>query len=91
MTREINWRSHKCMQVLRWMCGDTKLDRIRNEIIREVTKLGEITKKVQAERMRNWQVLACDESRRALRRKKNDSNVSTSEAEERKASQKMVG
>ena len=79
------------MQVLRLMCGDTKLDRMRNERIREATKLGEIAKKVQAERMRNWQVLAFDESRRALRRKKNDRNVSTSEAEERKASQKMVG
>ena len=35
------------MRVLRWMGGVTKLDRIRNEIISEIAKVGKISKKVQ--------------------------------------------
>ena len=35
------------MRMLRWMCGVTKLDKIRNERKRGTTKVGEITKKVQ--------------------------------------------
>ena len=35
------------MRMLRRMCGVTKMDRIRNEIIRGTTKVGEISKKVQ--------------------------------------------
>ena len=34
------------IRMLRWMCGVTKLDKIRNERIRGTTKVGEITKKV---------------------------------------------
>ena len=33
--------------MLRWMCGVTELDNMRNERIRRTTKVGEITKKVQ--------------------------------------------
>ena len=33
--------------MLRWMSGVTKLDRIRNERIRGIAKLGEISKNVQ--------------------------------------------
>ncbi len=33
--------------MLRWMCGVTKLDKIRKERIRWTTKVGEICKKVQ--------------------------------------------
>ena len=40
------------MRMLRWMCGVTKLDKIRNEIIRGTTKVGEIAKKVQERRLR---------------------------------------
>ena len=40
------------MKVLRWMCGVTRLDKIRNEKIRGSTKMGEISKKVQERRMR---------------------------------------
>ena len=35
------------MRVLRRMSGPTKLDRIRNERIRGIAKVGEISKKVQ--------------------------------------------
>ena len=38
------------MRMLRWMCGVTKLDKVRNERIRRTTKVGEIAMKVQ-ERM----------------------------------------
>ena len=34
------------MRKLRWMGGVTKLDRIRNEIIRGTTKVGEMSNKV---------------------------------------------
>ena len=40
------------MRMLRWMCGVTKLDKIRNERMRGTTKVGEITKKVQERRLK---------------------------------------
>ena len=41
------------MRMLRWMCGFTKLDKIRNERIRGTTKLGVIANRV-LERMSKW-------------------------------------
>uniref|UniRef100_A0A8D8ZUW1 Uncharacterized protein n=1 Tax=Cacopsylla melanoneura TaxID=428564 RepID=A0A8D8ZUW1_9HEMI len=41
------------MRMMRWSCGVTRLDRIRNEIIRNKIKLTEISKKVQ-ERRPQW-------------------------------------
>ena len=38
------------MRMLRWMCGVTKLDKIRYERIRGTSKVGEITNKVQEKR-----------------------------------------
>ena len=40
------------MKILRWMCGDTKLDKIISESIRRTTKVVEITKKVQERRLK---------------------------------------
>ena len=40
------------MKTLRWLSGVTKLDRIRNEIIRGTKKVGEISKKVQERRLK---------------------------------------
>ena len=40
------------MRMLRWMCGVTKLDKIRHERIRGSTKVVEITKKVQERRLK---------------------------------------
>ena len=40
------------MRMLRWMCGVTRLDKIRYEIIRGTTKVGEITKKIQERRLK---------------------------------------
>ena len=40
------------MRMLQWMCGVTRLDRIRNESIRGTTKVGEISKKVQERRFK---------------------------------------
>ena len=39
-------------RMLRWMSGVTKLDRIKNEIIRGTTKVGEISKIVQESRLK---------------------------------------
>ena len=38
--------------MLSWMSGVTRLDRIRNEIIRWIAKLGEMSKKVQESRLK---------------------------------------
>ena len=40
------------MRMLRWMCGVTKLDKIRNERLRRNTKVGEIAKKVEERRLK---------------------------------------
>ena len=39
-------------RTLRWMSGVTKVGRIRNEIIRVTTQVGEISKKVQESRLK---------------------------------------
>ena len=40
------------MRMLRWMCGVTKLDKIRYDRIRGTSKVGGITKKVQERRLK---------------------------------------
>ena len=40
------------MRMLRWICGLTKLDKIRQEIIRGTKKVGEIAKKFQERRLK---------------------------------------
>ena len=71
------------MRMLRWMCGVTKLDKIRNERIRGTTKVGEITKKVQERRLKWYEhVIRIEEhyvGRRAMVMK-----VQLGEKEERK-------
>lgn len=59
------------MRMLRWMCGVTKMDKIRNERIRGTTGVGEISKKLQERRL-NWygHVIRSDEDhigRRSLK------------------------
>ena len=50
------------MRGLRWMSGVTKLDRIRNERIRGIAKVGEISKKVQEINLKQyWHVLRREE------------------------------
>ncbi|KAL1447841.1 hypothetical protein WDU94_001904 [Cyamophila willieti] len=39
------------MRMLRWSCGVTRMDRIRNEVIRNKTKVTEVTKKIQERRL----------------------------------------
>ena len=69
------------MRMLRWMCGVTRLDKIRNERIRGTTKVGEITKNNPGKEVEV--VWACDEKRGTLRRKESNGNESTGEKEER--------
>ena len=40
------------MRMLRWMCGLTRKDRVRNERIRETVKVGPMGKKIQESRLR---------------------------------------
>ena len=40
------------MRMLRWMCGVTREDRIRNDYIRGTTKVLEVSKKVEEGRLR---------------------------------------
>ena len=47
------------MRVLRWMSGVTKLDRIRNERISGMAKVGEISKKVQETSLKLRREEAC--------------------------------
>ena len=50
------------MRMLRWMCGVTKMDRIRNERIRGTTKVVEIPEKIMEKRLKwNGRVMRRDE------------------------------
>ena len=40
------------MRMLRWMCGVTKMDKISNDRIRGITKVGVLSKKVQERRLK---------------------------------------
>ena len=71
------------MRMLRWMCGVTRLDKIRNERIRGKTKVGEITKKIKEMRLK-WYGLVMRRDRGTLHRKKCNVNESTGENEVRK-------
>ena len=58
------------MRMLPSMCGVTKLDKIRHEIIRGTSKVGEIAKNVQERRVKwYWHVMRREEhcvGRRAM-------------------------
>ncbi|KAD3066559.1 hypothetical protein E3N88_34439 [Mikania micrantha] len=40
------------MRMLRWMCGHTRLDRIRNEVFRKILHVANISDKVREGRLR---------------------------------------
>ena len=69
------------MRMIQWMCGVTKLDKIRNERIRVTAKVRNHNESPGKEVEVVW---AYDEKRGTLRRKKGDGNESTGEKEERK-------
>ena len=82
------WRSKKSeekkldvteMRMLRWTCGVTKLDKIRNERIRGTVKVTEISKNGAGEKTpMEW---ARDEKGGGLRGKKSDGNGSSRHTE----------
>jgi hypothetical protein len=39
------------MRMLRWVCGVTRMDRIRNEYIRGSLKVAPVTKKIRSNRL----------------------------------------
>ena len=63
---------------LKWMCGVTKLDKIRIERITGTTKVGEIAKKVQERRLKRYGHVM---RRGAQCRKQGGGNESTGEKE----------
>ena len=70
------------IKMLRWMCGVTRLDKIRNKKIRGSTKVGRDFK--EGPRTQDAMVRACDEKRRGVRRKEGDGYRSTRKQKERK-------
>ena len=75
------------MRMLRWMSGVTKLDRIRNERIRGMTKVGEISKKVQESRLKWYGHVL----RRRILRQESDGDGGAGEKKERKTKAEVVG
>ena len=69
------------IRVLKWMRGVTKMDRISNEIIRVITKVGEIAKKVQESSLKV--VWASSEKRKILCGQNNDGDGGVVEENER--------
>ena len=59
------------VRMLRWMCGVTTMDKMRNETMRRTTKVGEISNKVQERRLQ-W----CVQERRRVCGKANDGAAS---------------
>ncbi|XP_068226378.1 uncharacterized protein [Palaemon carinicauda] len=41
------------MRMLRWMVGTTRLDKVRNDLVRVTTKVTEVSKKIQGKRL-HW-------------------------------------
>ena len=77
------------MRMLRWMFGVPKLDKIKNERIRGMTEVGEISRKVHEKRLR-WagHVMRREEE---VCGKKNDGFGSTGDEEVRQAKATMGG
>ena len=82
------------MRMLRWMCGVTKLDKIRNERIRGTTKVGDIRVEgidiTFSKRGLKWygHVMRRNEHNVDM---ESEGNAGIGEKEERKTQEKMVG
>ena len=76
------------MRTLRWMCGVTKLDKVRNEKITGQRKWMESQRKSREFEVEV--VYACDEKKGAIRRKEGDWNRGTREKEMRRPEQRWL-
>ena len=77
------------MRTLRWMCGVTRKDKIRNEHIRGTTKVAQASRKITERRLK--MVWARHEDGRRSRSEESDVESDTGEKEERETKDKVEG
>ena len=78
------------MRMLRWMCGVTRKDKIRNKHIRGTTKVVQASRKITERRLK-FMVWARHEDGRRSCSEESDDESDTGEKEERETKDKVEG